>query len=74
MSQCGTPAWRLVIPDRPDWDKQIGEKTIMPLLRLGLLETAHGEAERLRLSACGKATWQRFIERGGRFPEDLTII
>lgn len=69
-----TPAWRLVIPDRPDWNKQIGEKTIMPLLRLGLLERGGGEAQHLRLSVCGKATWQRFVERGGQFPEDLTSI
>jgi hypothetical protein len=71
----GTPGWRLVVPERPDFDdKVIGEKSIMPLLRLGLLETAAGGAERLVLSARGEATWRRFLERGGRYPEDLTLI
>jgi hypothetical protein len=74
VTERDTRAWRLVIPDRPDWDKQIGEKTIVPLVRLGLLERADGEAQHLRLSVCGKATWQRFVERGGQFPEDLTDI
>jgi hypothetical protein len=74
MTDRGTPGWRLVVPDRPDWDKQIGEKTVTPLVRLGLLETADGEPRQLRLSVCGKATWQRFVERGGRFPEDLTAV
>jgi len=30
----------------------IGEKTIVPLVRLGLLERADGEAQHLRLSVC----------------------
>jgi hypothetical protein len=74
MTKRDTRAWRLVIPDRPDWNKQIGEKTIVSLVRLGLLEKVDGKAQHFRLSVCGKATWQRFVKRGGQFSEDLTDI
>lgn len=70
----GTPGWQQVQPDQPSPDKPIGEKTIRPLLRLGLLEIADGAPERLRISARGRATWRRFLQRGGQFPEDLTDI
>jgi hypothetical protein len=70
----GTPGWQLVQPDRPSTDKPIGEKTILPLLRLGLLEIADEAPARLRISTRGKATWRRFLQRGGQFPEDLTDI
>jgi hypothetical protein len=52
----------------------IGEKTIRPLIRLGLLESAGGAPERLMISTRGRATWRRFLERGGQFPEDLTSL
>jgi hypothetical protein len=70
----GTPGWQLVLPEQPSPDKPIGEKTIRPLLRLGLLEIADGAPARLLISVCGKATWRRFLQRGGQFPEDLTDI
>jgi hypothetical protein len=71
----GTPGWRLVLPERPDFaDKVIGERSVLPLIRLGLLEMAAGGAERLLLSARGEATWRKFLERGGHYPEDLTLI
>lgn len=67
----GTAGWQLILPDRLNHEKPIGEKTIIPLVRLALLETA---ADRLLLSARGKAPWQRFIACGGQYPEDLTAI
>jgi hypothetical protein len=70
----GTPGWQLILRDRPTRDRVIGEKTIRPLLRLGLLEIAGGAPERLVISTRGKATWRRFLERGGQFPEDLTTL
>jgi hypothetical protein len=70
----GTPGWQLVRPDQPSPGKSIGEKTIRPLLRLGLLEIADGAPARLLISAHGKATWRRFLQGGGQFLEDLTDI
>lgn len=69
-----TPGWQLILRDQPTHDRVIGEKTIRPLLRLGLLESAGGAPERLVISTRGKATWRRFLERGRQFPEDLTSL
>jgi hypothetical protein len=52
----------------------MGERTIMPLIRLGLLELAAEQPERLLISDRGAATWRRFLARGGQFPEDLTSV
>ncbi len=43
-----------------------------PLVRLGLLDPVRDPDQRLIVSALGKATWRRFLDRGGQFPEDLT--
>ena len=55
-------------------DKPYGEKTLAPLLRLGLLELANQPSERLIVSERGTATWLRFLGRGGDYPDDLTQI
>ena len=54
--------------------KPIGEKTIVPLVRLGLLKLADDGPERLLVSARGRATWWLFLQRGGPYPEDLTLV
>ena len=66
----GLPGWRLIGQDSPE--KRFGRATIMPLVKLGLLGFMHGPNPCLAISALGQATWQRFVDRGGRFPEDLT--
>ena len=70
----GTPGWRLVLPSGNFEKNPLGEKTIVPLVRLGPLELAVGAPERLLVSARGRATWWRFLERGGQYPEDLTLV
>lgn len=70
----GTAGWSLFLPKRDFYEKELGERTIIPLVRLGLLELAADEPPRLLLSERGEATWRRFLVRGGRFPEDLTNI
>jgi hypothetical protein len=70
----GTAGWRLILPGRNFEEKPLGEKTIVPLVRLGLLELADEGPERLVVSARGRATWWLFLERGGQYPEDLTRI
>ncbi len=70
----GTPGWSLFLPERNHYEKELRERTIIPLQRLGLLELAADEPRRLLVSERGKETWRRFLERGGRFPEDLTSI
>jgi hypothetical protein len=66
----GTLAWELVVPDRQTFEKSVGNGTIVTLLRLGLLEEPDEEA-RVILSDYGIRTWNRFCERGGRWPDDL---
>ena len=70
----GTAGWRLVLPSG-NFDKQpLGERTIVPLVRFGLLELADAGPERLLVSGRGRATWWRFLERGGQYKEDLTLV
>lgn len=66
----GTAGWRLIRdPQRPDHDT-MGDRTIQPLIRLGLLEQAGHVDGRLTLTERGRSTWQTFLERGGQYPED----
>lgn len=74
VTERGIPGWRLILPDREEEKEAIGERTIIPLVRLGLLEVADTDATQLVISERGLTTWQLFRERGGQFPEDLTII
>jgi hypothetical protein len=68
-----TPGWQLVLSDGR-FEKTFGEKTVLPLVRLGLLELAPDPPERLLISERGTATWRLFLQRGGQYPEDLTQI
>jgi hypothetical protein len=71
LTSMGRPGWRLVTRD--GMEEQFGRTTILPLLRLGLLGAEdQPEGGRLVISALGRTTWQRFVERGGQFPDDLT--
>lgn len=70
----GTAGWRLILPRGNFEKKPFGERTIVPLIRLGLLELADQGPERLLVSARGRATWWWFLERGGQYPEDLTRV
>ena len=66
----GTLAWELVVPDGQIYEKSVGNGTIVTLLRLRLLKEADEES-RVILSDYGIRTWNRFCERGGRWPDDL---
>jgi hypothetical protein len=68
-----TPGWQLVLSDGR-FEKTLGEKTILPLVRLGLLELAPDRPERLLISERGSATWRLFLQRGGQYPEDVTRV
>lgn len=68
-----TPGWQLVLSDGR-FEKTFGEKTVLPLVRLGLLELAPDPPERLLISGRGQATWRLFLQRGGQYPEDLTQV
>ena len=70
----GTAGWRLILQSGNFEQRPLGERTIVPLVRLGLLELADERPERLLVSARGRATWSRFLERGGQYPEDLTLV
>jgi len=67
----GRPGWQLVTRTGHE-DKPFGYSTLLPLVRLGLLDPVQELDRRLVVSARGLATWRRFLERGGQFPGDLT--
>jgi hypothetical protein len=73
ITERGTPGWQLVMSDG-GFEKAIGEKTIVPLVRLGLLENASDGPKQLLISNRGRATWRLFLQRGGQYPEDLTQV
>jgi len=66
----GRAAWALVVPDQQPYEKCVGNGTITTLLRLGLLKLGDDET-RATLTDYGIRTWNRFCERGGRWPDDL---
>ena len=70
ITPSGRPGWQLVTRAGRK-DKPFGQATLLPLVRLGLLDPAREPDRRLVVSARGLATWRRFLERGGQFPEDL---
>ena len=75
LTKKATPGWRLVIPSWNNHrDKTIGQKTITPLVKLGLLKESTGDADHLVVSKLGEDTWRSFCKLGGRFPEDLREI
>lgn len=73
ITERGTAGWELVVPGRAH-EKVIGDKTIVPLVRLGLIEPAGDDPVRLVVSGRGQETWEAFRQRGGRYPEDLTDV
>lgn len=71
VTERGTEGWMLVVPGLPH-EKTFGDRTIQPLMRLGLLEMTVGHPDRRIVSVRGRETWARFVARGGRYPDDLT--
>lgn len=67
----GTPGWLLTTLDDREV-KTIGDATIAPLIRLGLLVRADDPSSSLIISNLGELTWEKFLERGGQYPGDLT--
>jgi hypothetical protein len=67
----GTPGWLLTTSEDREI-RIIGDGSVVPLIRLGLLERADDPSPSLIISDLGKMTWRRFLERGGQYPEDLT--
>ncbi len=66
----GTPGWRLVVGGSRNLSDEFGDRTIQPLLRLGLLQLLHTSPDLLGISPLGYETWMAFRARGGRYPED----
>ena len=67
----GRPGWQLVGRTGHE-DKPFGYSTLLPLVRLGLLDPTYEPDQRLVVSARGLATWRRFLQRGRQFPGELT--
>jgi hypothetical protein len=66
----GTTGWLFISLN--GFEKPFGQTTILPLLRLGLLQPEDEPDPRLVVSELGRTTWRRFVERGGHWPSDLT--
>lgn len=66
----GTPGWRLIVKDARNLTDEFGNRSIQPLLRLGLLQPLRATPDLLRISSLGYETWMAFRARGGRYPED----
>ena len=68
-----TPGWAIVTPQFPNRTLlAISDRSIAPLLRLGLLDAdVEGTEARLTISDIGAATWEQFELRGGRWAEDV---
>lgn len=73
LTERETAGWVLVIPGRAI-DKAIADRTIAPLVRLGLLAPQSDDPGRLVVSGRGAETWDMFRQRGERYPEDLTDL
>jgi hypothetical protein len=73
VTERGTAGWKLVVQGQ-SYEKPIGDRTIIPLVRLGLLEAAPNNPRHRIVSKHGEETWSLFIERGGQYPEDLTDL
>lgn len=73
ITERGTAGWELVVPGRAI-NKAIGDKTISPLLRLGLLEPMPDDPKCLVVSECGKKTCETFCQRGGDTPRSRRAI
>jgi hypothetical protein len=71
LTERGTPGWLLTTTDNREI-RTIGERTIVPLVRLGLLELGHDTPPSIVISNSGRKTWERFLARGGHYPNDLT--
>lgn len=63
----------LELPERI-YEKPFGDRTIAPLLRLGVIEEASDHPAHRVVSKRGKETWGQFVQRGGQYPDDLTNL
>lgn len=66
----GTGGWTLIRDSSRNDHDTFGDRTIRPLIRLGLLEATTGADTRLVLSVRGRETWAAFLTRGGQYPDD----
>jgi hypothetical protein len=73
ITERGTPGWMLDLQERT-YEKLFGDRTIAPLMRLGLIEEASDVPAHRVVSKRGEETWGQFVQRGGQFPDDLTNL
>src|SRR3546814_15002950 len=73
ITERGTPGWTLVAGGYSP-DRVISDRSIAPLVRLGLIALAVDLPVRMSVTPQGKATWALFCNRGGMYPEVLPHI
>ena len=74
VTPCGSACWTLVRdPTRTDDDTN-GDRTIKPLIRLGLHELSPRCCQAAVRDIARRETWDAFPTMGGRYPEHLTDL
>ena len=73
ITERGTPGWMLDLQERT-YEKLFGDRTIAPLVRLGLIEVAADVPAHRVVSKRGEETWGQFVQRGGQYLDDLTNL
>ena len=73
ITERGTPGWTLDLQERT-YEKRFGDRTIAPLVRLGLIEEASDVPAHRVVSKRGEETWGQFVQRGGQYMDDLTNL
>lgn len=53
------------------YEKLCGDRTIAPLVRLGIIEEAFDVSAYRVVSKRGEETWGQFVRKGGQYPNDL---
>ncbi|PWJ88224.1 hypothetical protein C8D77_112120 [Mesorhizobium loti] len=73
ITERGTPGWMLDLQERT-YEQLFGDRTIAPLVRLGLIAEASDDPAHRVVSKRGEETWGLFVQRGGQYPDDLTHL
>lgn len=66
-----TPGWRVAGMRHTPANHVIADRSVQPLLRLGLVAPLPDTSGDLVVTDLGHATWREFLRRGGRYPDHL---
>ena len=73
ITERGTSGWMLDLKER-FYEQVFANRTIDPLMRLGLIEEASDVPAHRVISKRGEETWSQFVQSGGQGPDALTNL